>query len=99
MGYNATKIKTYQPILPIGNGPVCENPSDALYEIFQDLRETSEIEYQKCKDEDLSKVLEMLALIVSDWIDGEYTILEDYKLVIKHYTRTQLDEMQDFQGY
>jgi hypothetical protein len=47
----------------------------------------------------LESVATMLSRVVADWIDGAYTIFEDYQLVIKTYTRTQLDEMPEWNGY
>jgi hypothetical protein len=96
MIYDATKIKTYQPILPTGKGPVGA-AYDAFMDILIDIHE--KVKDTSVTEKHLEMLAEMFASFVSDWIEGEYTIFEDYKLVIKRYTRTELDKMPDFEGY
>ena len=100
MYYDANKVKTYTPIIPVGKGPTSLNPEDALYDILLDLNEQNCLE-EPFSDSKLNSIVSSLIelLGIKDWIDGEYTIFNDYKIVIETMSKSQFDEMPEFSGY
>ena len=104
MSIDVTKVKTFQPILPAGAGPIFPEPYNAIFDIVLDIKEEAIL----CKktvnavnDAEMDKFIDLIekGLGVSDWIDGEYTLFEDYKLKVHTYQQWQLDEMGEFSGY
>lgn len=98
MSVSVAKVKTYQPEIPDGKGPVCNEVQYAMFDIVMDLNEQNNAGFGIT---DLNALNAQLVKIlnVSDWIEGEYIIFEDYKMIIKTYAQYQLDEMKEFNGY
>lgn len=92
-----TPVLTWTPILQAGTGPTCENPNDAINEIIADVYER--VHEPSWYGHDTESIVNTLAEFVSDWEPGVWTIFGKYQLVIKFYTRQELDEMPEFQGY
>jgi hypothetical protein len=99
--YDATKVKTFTPVLPgPTTGPTGTQLSDALYDIFNDLNEEN-VPVEPFSDTKIQSLVDdFIALTgMNDWVDGEYPILDDYKIKIKHMAKSAFEEMPEFNGY
>lgn len=96
--YNTTKVKTFQPIIPAGNGPICMTALDAIAEILSDVNDAAKDGLNAREFEKVQNVI-VDGLGIDGWIDGEYTVFEDYKIKVRTYQQGQLDEMKEFEGY
>jgi hypothetical protein len=98
--YNANKIKTFTPILPVGQGPTVTNAHECVMEILNDL---NEFLVDPLSNEQLESFAKFLVdgLQLNDLIDGEYTLFGDgnYKIVIKHMTVSDFEALPEFSGY
>lgn len=90
--YNANKIKTFTPILPAGQGPTFTKATECVSEIVNDLNGSV---LDRLNDDQFDRFVKFLvdSLQLNDLTDGEYTIFEDYTIIIKHMT------VSDFEAY
>lgn len=95
-------IKTFTPLIPAGQGPTFfeQNAArDALFEILTDINEQAQ-DGRRCTEGQLDAVCSTLANIVEEWGKGEYDIFgTDYRLSIDFMTRSEIDDMGEFNGY
>jgi hypothetical protein len=96
--YNANKIKTFTPILPVGKGPTGTSAHECIEEILNDL---NEIAVDRLNNEQFERFVNFLvdSLKLNDFIDGEYTIFGDYKIIIEHMTVSEFEALTEFAGY
>jgi hypothetical protein len=80
--YNANKIKTFTPILPVGKEPTGTSAHECIAEIVNDL---NEIASDRLNNEQFERFVNFLvdSLKLNDLIDGVYTIFGDYKIISK----------------
>ncbi|PWW06307.1 hypothetical protein DFQ01_103209 [Paenibacillus cellulosilyticus] len=96
--YNTTKVKTWQPIIPAGTGPVLLTADDAVEEILNDLGEQAKVKFRFTELLIMKRTV-VDGLKITDWIDGEYPLFPDYAIKVHTYQQGQLDEMPEFGGY
>jgi hypothetical protein len=96
--YNTNKIKTFTPILPAGQGPTGTSARECVEEILNDL---NEFVADHISNDQLERFANFLvdSLQLNDLIDGEYTIFQDYKIIIKHMTISDFEALPEFAGY
>lgn len=92
-----TTIRTFRPVLPIGKGPVSDSAEDAIHDILTDLADVNNANI----DDALMQVAKSLQTIlaVHDWIDGTYTLFENYAIVVETMSKERFDNMPEFCGY
>lgn len=97
---NTKKIKTFTPVLPVGKGGTGTKLEDALYDILFNLNEENCLT-NPFSDNKIISLAECLADITGmrDWIDGEYTLFDEYKLIIETMPVSQFEELPEFNGY
>jgi hypothetical protein len=96
--YNAKKIKTFTPILPAGQGPTFTKATECVEEIVNDLNESV---LDRLNNDQFDRFVKFLvdSLQLNDLVDGEYTIFEDYTIIIKHMTVSEFEALPEFDGY
>lgn len=96
--YNANKIKTFTAILPAGQGPTCTKVTECVAEIINDLNESV---LDRLSNDQFDRFVKFLvdSLQLNDLVDGEYTIFEDYKIIVKHMTISEFEALPEFAGY
>lgn len=98
--YNATKIKTYTPILPDGRGGTGVKPEEAVYDIVISLdEENNDAQLGKHQDIDMFVSGFVAILGLKDWVDGEYVIFDDYKVKIETMSAEKFNGLPEFGGY
>lgn len=98
--YDANKIKTFTPILPIGTGPTSTHIEDSIHDIVVDLDENNNMGCNLTSDELDIFIENLIAILgIKEWIDGEYELFEDYKIRIETMPKSKFDEMHEFEGY
>lgn len=97
---DCTLVRTFTPHIPAGAGPTLVTAEDAVTEILKDIREQTTNQSNPSEDA-LATMTELIVngLKMTAWIDGTYTIFEDYQLVVKTMQRWQFDRMPEFSGY
>jgi len=95
---DCTKVKTFTPHIPAGTGPTFIKAEDAVVEILANLNESA----TRVLSNDQLEMMEQFitdTLRIADWIDGTYTIFEDYQIEVRTMQQWQLDQMPEFNGY
>lgn len=98
--YDENKVKTFTPVLSVGKGGTSLKSEDALFDILLALNEEncSEEPFSDSKLQSIARSLVELTGM-DDWIDGEYTIFDNYKIIIKTMTVSRFEGLPEFSGF
>lgn len=101
---DCTKVKTFTPHIPVGTGPTSLMAYNAIYEILLDIHQNANLDIKGEEGVNIGEFNKFVNMVnkglgIDDWIDGMYTLFENYQIEVKTMQKWQYDDMPEFNGY